>query len=1306
MAKKIQIDIEVNGKMQKATVSAKKLRDALSGVDEASTRVGKSARETDRNIKGTANASSNAAKNFSKMQQGMGGLVGAYASLAASLFAVSAAFNFLKSAGELKSLQAGQVAYASATGVALGTLTQDIIEATNAQIQFRDAAQAAAIGTAAGLNADQLTRLGKAAADASQILGRDVTDSFNRLVRGATKAEPELLDELGIILRLEKASKDYAQALGLNANELTTFQKQQAVTTDIIRQAEEKYGDILDIVGRSPNQYAQLGKAFDDIIMKVKEVVDAIAGPLAKVLQDTPALAIASLGVLLSGPLRALGFSFAGIADAAQDAAEKQRVFYQGVREDAKLAQKSAKDFKNDLRGLSAAGMAMGANAGFLTKFSEGKDLSGADAARFKSAVAAAENNVNRLGIVTKGAFTGMKIHMVREMDEAFMNMNVEIDKTLTKMQIFQLRAKAGFAGIAAVAKGAAAGIATAFSTALSLVSYAALAFTGYQMYKEFTAKPPTDEEAKLAKEAEAADDLRRKLQSVNKEMSLFAEIQSKTTGSGSLKFYENMANFFSATTSEDMAEMTKQLKELGIAQQQVGETARESTIKNASMFGGIAAGVLTVASVLKTAAKALPGGSPQTLLGKGLLYGGGTLLAGIGGGLGGAGASSAAEAAREAGVLDATTAAALKENELRKAMKARLEMMKDVIEKAKETSNISFPGVDALLTTINQILATGGPISDDQIQKFQQAFTSAQGVTSELFAAAQAAAQLSERMGSFVAQLTEISTGESILSELTTRIEQLTATRDEIVAEGGDSSQVSSELARLKVQRFALTEIVELEHNMEKRILQVQEDRIRLMGDETAAQKEQIKFANDAAQLEAERLNLIDQINVKRAAMTLGAAEKRISTAEFAATAEGQALQDAIDLLAIKLRTVINDIQANTAQSEAAGDLTTAKEANKSRSQELDIANKIVQEAKKRLDLEKQILDFAKKRDERNIDKAMVEERLKNPFYYINEDQRRARMELDAFNKRYDAEKDLIKRRGEVAKQAIQSEYQLLNHRLNVSLQEAQATGSYTSTMGANASNLRTEMRKTEGMAVKASEAATKDELEQLEHKKFMLEAQIQLTNKLQEAVEDAAMSMEENFTNAFAAIIDGSSSGKDAFRALAESMIQDISRIVAKLLVQQAIMASMNMLSGLFGPTPAAAASPTAKAGALSSAGIDDMINSIAGSGRYGGILKGYSAGGIARGSDAGHLAMLHGTEAVVPLPNGRSIPVEMSGAGAQTNNVSVSVNINNDGSAETTTEDDAKGMGKAIAAAVQREIQHQKRPGGMLSPYGGTR
>jgi len=40
------------------------------------------------------------------------------------------------------------------------------------------------------------------------------------------------------------------------------------------------------------------------------------------------------------------------------------------------------------------------------------------------------------------------------------------------------------------------------------------------------------------------------------------------------------------------------------------------------------------------------------------------------------------------------------------------------------------------------------------------------------------------------------------------------------------------------------------------------------------------------------------------------------------------------------------------------------------------------------------------------------------------------------------------------------------------------------------------------------------------------------------------------------------------------------------------------------------------------------------------------GYAMGGIAAGPRSGYFARLHGTEAIVPLPGGRSIPVEMTG------------------------------------------------------------
>ena len=81
---------------------------AADGVDK----VGKSARTADRNLKGAANMTSNTTKGFSKMAQGItGGLVPAYATLAANVFAISAAFNFFKRAADVKILEEGQKSY-------------------------------------------------------------------------------------------------------------------------------------------------------------------------------------------------------------------------------------------------------------------------------------------------------------------------------------------------------------------------------------------------------------------------------------------------------------------------------------------------------------------------------------------------------------------------------------------------------------------------------------------------------------------------------------------------------------------------------------------------------------------------------------------------------------------------------------------------------------------------------------------------------------------------------------------------------------------------------------------------------------------------------------------------------------------------------------------------------------------------------------------------------------------------------------------------------------------------------------------
>jgi len=98
-------------------------------------------------------------------------------------------------------------------------------------------------------------------------------------------------------------------------------------------------------------------------------------------------------------------------------------------------------------------------------------------------------------------------------------------------------------------------------------------------------------------------------------------------------------------------------------------------------------------------------------------------------------------------------------------------------------------------------------------------------------------------------------------------------------------------------------------------------------------------------------------------------------------------------------------------------------------------------------------------------------------------------------------------------------------------------------------------------------------------------------------------------------------------------------------------------------------------------------------------GGITPVYAAtGGVFSGSKQGYPAIMHGNEAVVPLPDGKSIPV----SGGMGGTVNVSVNMATGETSSTSNAEDMYQMGTAIAQAVENELEKQQRPGGMLAPY----
>ena len=240
-------------------------------------KVGKAGEEISKKQTRLGNESTNTGRAFASQASGLGGLVAAYAGAAATTFALQQAFSALKSAADFQQVISGTNALAASFGLSGSAIINKIQDITKGQLSLKEAATAANLALTAGFNPTQINKLTDVATKASKTLGRDLTDSYNRLVRGAAKLEPELLDELGIFTRIEPALEAYSARTGKAVNSLTNFERRQAFVNAIIDEGSRKYSEIsLDTDTTS--------EAFNRLAASIVNVGNQLGGILADIL--------------------------------------------------------------------------------------------------------------------------------------------------------------------------------------------------------------------------------------------------------------------------------------------------------------------------------------------------------------------------------------------------------------------------------------------------------------------------------------------------------------------------------------------------------------------------------------------------------------------------------------------------------------------------------------------------------------------------------------------------------------------------------------------------------------------------------------------------------------------------------------------------------------------------------------------------------------------------------------------------------------------------------------------------------------
>lgn len=328
-------------------VTEKGLRVAKKGVEQLGNEVEKTSRKQKEASKaadelnyklnqGTVGASS-AARSFSKLNQSIGagpnGLVGAYATLAANAFAVSAAFNALKNAQQAELVLKGLEVQGARTGRSLTLAAERLREIVGFGIDAQEAMQATALFTSAGFSTRELDRLGKVAQNTSLALGRSLPDSLDRLIKGTTKLEPELLDELGIMTKLTDASSLYALQNNKNADSLSAFQKRQAFLNAVLAEGELKFGGLSDQIEVNP--YDKLAASFNNLTKQSLNVVNNTLG-VADAVEFLSESTFALSGVLLlfaSTIQKNLLGSLSDLSKKSLDSANASRAEARAIRE-------------------------------------------------------------------------------------------------------------------------------------------------------------------------------------------------------------------------------------------------------------------------------------------------------------------------------------------------------------------------------------------------------------------------------------------------------------------------------------------------------------------------------------------------------------------------------------------------------------------------------------------------------------------------------------------------------------------------------------------------------------------------------------------------------------------------------------------------------------------------------------------------------------------------------------------------------------------------------------------------------------
>ena len=177
---------------------------------------------------------------------------------------------FTKEAAKVESMKRGFDTLTGVTGNSSKAL-EKLKEATNGTMSEFDLFQQANNAMILGVtkNSDEMAEMFDIAQRLGRALGRDTRTSVESLITGIGRQSRLMLDNIGIITKVEEANEAYARSLNKNASQLTDSEKKQAFLNATMEAAREKVALLGEETGSSQDQLDAFGAAMDNLSVNI-----------------------------------------------------------------------------------------------------------------------------------------------------------------------------------------------------------------------------------------------------------------------------------------------------------------------------------------------------------------------------------------------------------------------------------------------------------------------------------------------------------------------------------------------------------------------------------------------------------------------------------------------------------------------------------------------------------------------------------------------------------------------------------------------------------------------------------------------------------------------------------------------------------------------------------------------------------------------------------------------------------------------------------------------------------------------------